>query len=65
MFVLSGSRRIAGAGDQALRMIVGWHARMMELHPMAIPSKTQIERTAKGWAIWWFAEGYQQSTFET
>jgi len=50
--------------DEALRMIVGNRGRMLVLRTMAAPSKTQIERTARGWAVWWFAEGYRQSSFE-
>ncbi len=49
--------------DEAMRMTVGKPAKMMELRQMANPSKNQIERTAKGWAVWWFRDGYKQDSF--
>ncbi len=51
--------------DEALRMTVGKPTGMMELRQMANPSKNQIERTAKGWAVWWFTKGYDQSSYQT
>lgn len=49
--------------DEALRMTAGMPTGMMELRPMANPQKNQIERTAKGWAVWWFAKGHEMTSF--
>ncbi len=49
--------------DEAMRMTVGKAAKMMELRQMANPSAKQIEKTAKGWAVWWFRDGHQQDSF--